>query len=1135
MREDVINSTDFTTEQEALLELLLAQEGIQPSTIQNIKRRTDEALLPLSFAQQRLWFLDQLIPDSALYIISAAFRLQGELDRDAFERALNEIVSRHEVLRTNFVFVDGKPAQTIAATRPQELSVIDLQYVPVAERAAEAQLRLQKEARKPFDLTRDALLRTTLLQLDTTEYIFLVTTHHIISDTWSENLFIQEISTLYTAFVQGQTPSLSELPIQYADFSLWQRHYLQGEVHDQLVNYWKHHLEGLSPLELPTDRPRLADPHYNGAQIYSSLPATLVQRLRVVSKQENATLFMTLLAAFQALLARYSGQDDIAVGSPIANRTLTELEGLIGFFANTLVLRTDLSGNPSFRTVLERVRETLLDAYAHQDLPFEHLVEELRVPRDPSRNPLFQVLFNMENTPHTHFDLPQLTLQTLPLDSKIASFDLVLFLEEDGDELHLLAEYSTELFDEATISRLLGHYQTLLEGIVENPARSLTSLPLLTVAEREQLLVSWNKTEIAFPPARCVHHLIEEQVERTPDLAALVAPDGEPLSYRDLNRRANQLAHHLIALGVEPGARVGIHLPRSLDAFVALLAILKAGAAYVPIDPANPKDRIAFMLEDAQVFILLTHGFLRAALPEHHAQTLCLDLEWSTIATASTDNPHTMVGPDHLLYAMYTSGSTGKPKGVAMSHRALYNLLQWQLSTMVPPRAPRMLQFASLSFDVSYQEIFPPLSAGGTIFLITEELRRDPLELLRFISQQRIEKLYLPVVALQQLSDVSSMELLDLSQLREITAAGEQLQITPQVIRFFQRASSCTLHNFYGPTETHGVTIFTLTGDPTTWPSLVPIGKPIANDQVYVLDPSGYPLPIGVIGELYLGGIGVADGYLNRPELTAERFVPDAYGPRRGVRLYKTGDLARYRVDGNLEFLGRIDHQVKVRGFRVELEEIEAVLNQHPAVRESVVVVREDVPGDKRLVAYLVTEEQQHLPTRELRNNVLAQLPEYMVPSSYVFLEAFPLTINRKVDQRRLPAPDQERPALVETFVAARTATEQQLVQMWIEILRLERVGVHDNFFELGGHSLLITQVVSRIRDIFGIDLPVRSFFGTSTIALIAERIDQAQQIGDGNGAGTQVSAPTITRASRQRVRAQVSKKGELTVTQTEQ
>ena len=990
---------------------------------------------PASFAQQRLWFLDQLLSNSSLYNIADSIHISNIPNIPALERSFNEIVRRHDTLRTTFASIDGIAMQVIADTLTLKLPIINLMSIESQEeRQIQAQRLIDQEAAKPFDLAHGPLIRTTLICLAENEYLLLLTMHHTISDGWSISVFMRELAALYTAFTQEQPSPLPELPIQYADFAEWQHEWLQGEVRDNLLTYWKKQLEDVPPLELPTDYPRPAFLNFSGGHIAFELSASLTQALKVLSRQENVTLFMTLLAAFQTLLARYSGQDDIVVGSPIANRNRTEIEGLIGFFANTLVLRADLSGNPSFRTVLERVRETLLDAYAHQDLPFEHLVEALRVPRDPSRNPLFQVMFVLQNTPSSRVELPGLTLDLSESYIGAATFDLLLFISENNDKLDCVFEYSSELFDEATISRLLGHYQTLLEGIVENPARSLTSLPLLTVAEREQLLVSWNKTETAFPPARCVHHLIEEQVERTPDLAALVAPDGEPLSYRDLNRRANQLAHHLIALGVEPGARVGIHLPRSLDAFVALLAILKAGAAYVPIDPANPKDRIAFMLEDAQVFILLTHAFLRAALPEHHAQTLCLDLEWSTIATASTDNPHTMVGPDHLLYAMYTSGSTGKPKGVAMSHRALYNLLQWQLSTMVPPRAPRMLQFASLSFDVSYQEIFPPLSAGGTIFLITEELRRDPLALLRFISQQRIEKLHLPVVALQQLSDVSSMELLDLSQLREITAAGEQLQITPQVIRFFQRASSCTLHNFYGPTETHGVTIFTLTGDPTTWPSLVPIGKPIANDQVYVLDPSGYPLPIGVTGELYLGGIGVADGYLNRPELTAERFVPDAYGPRRGVRLYKTGDLARYRVDGNLEFLGRIDHQVKVRGFRVELEEIEAVLNQHPAVRESVVVVREDVPGDKRLVAYLVTEEQQHLPTRELRNNVLAQLPEYMVPSSYVFLEAFPLTINRKVDQRRLPAPDQERPALVETFVAARTATEQQLVQMWIEI-----------------------------------------------------------------------------------------------------
>ncbi len=1047
---------------------------------------------PTSFAQQRLWFLSQLLPNSSLYNIADAIRISNTPNIPALEQSFNEIVCRHDSLRTTFASIDGVPMQVIADELKLPLPIIDLTHVePLEERRKQAQQRIDQEAAEEFDLARGPLIRTTLLRLTEDEYFLLLTMHHIISDGWSISVFMRELATLYTAFTQGQASPLPELPIQYADFAEWQRDYLQGGVHDQLIQYWKQQLENVPPLELPTDHPRPAFLNFSGGRVAFEISAPLTQALKTLSRQQNTTLFMTLLAAFQALLARYSGQEDIAVGSPIANRNRTEIEDLIGFFANTLVLRTDLSGNPSFHTLLDRVRETLLDAYAHQDLPFEQLVEELRVPRDPSRNPLFQVMFVFQNTPSSQVELPGLTLDLNESYVGTATFDLLLVISENDGKLDGAFEYSSELFEEATVRRLLGHYQTLLEGIVEDPSRSLASLPLLTPAEREQLLVSWNDTATSFPPERCVHHLIEDQVQRTPALPALIAPGGEPLSYRQLNERANQLAHHLIALGVEPGMRVGIYLPRSLDAFVALLAILKAGAAYVPIDPANPRERTAFMMHDAQIATLLTHASLLATLPEHQAQTLCLDRDWSIIATASTTNPHTSVQPAHLLYAMYTSGSTGKPKSVAMSHRALQNLLHWQLSTMVPPRAARMLQFASLSFDVSFQEIFPTLSAGGTIFLITEELRRDPLALLRLISAQAIQKLYLPVVALQQLADVSTMEDLDLSELREITAAGEQLQITPQVVRFFQRASNCTLHNFYGPTETHGVTIFTLQGDPATWPSLVPIGKPIANDQVYVLDPAGSPLPIGITGELYLGGIGVADGYLNRPELSAERFVPDPYGPHHGARLYKSGDLARYRPDGNLEFLGRIDHQVKLRGFRVELEEIEAALNQHPAVRESVVIVREDVPGDKRLVAYLVTQDQQPLNTRELRASVLASLPDYMVPGSYVFLDAFPLTINRKVDQRRLPPPDQERPALEEHFIAPRTTTEQQLAQIWQEILRLERVGVQDNFFELGGHSLLITQIVSRVRTQFGVEITVRELFTMPTIELLAKYLDE--------------------------------------------
>ncbi len=772
-----------------------------------------------------------------------------------------------------------------------------------------------------------------------------------------------------------------------------------------------------------------------------------------------------------------------------------------------LVLRTDLSGNPSFCILLRRVQETLLEAYAHQDLPFEQLVEEMHVSRDPSRPPLFQVMFVLQNTPSYSVEFSGLTLDISESYIGTARFDLLLSISEHNDRLEGVFEYSTDLFEEATIRRLLGHYQTILAGVVADPELSLATIPLLTSEERNQLISDWNDTEAPFPSDRCIHHLIEEQVQRTPSAIATISAD-HALTYQDLNSRANQLAHHLHHLGVQPGMRVGIYLERSLDALVALLGILKAGSAYVPIDPANPGERIAFMLQDAQISILLTHQHLISTLPQHQAQLVCLDSDWPMIATAPTTNPHIRVSAANLIYVMYTSGSTGRPKGVAMSHRALCNLLTWQLNTMVSPRAARLLQYASLSFDVSYQEIFPTLSAGGTIVMITEELRRDPIALLRFIDEQQVQKLYLPVVALQQLADAYGMGNVQLASLREITAAGEQLQITPQMIHFFHGAKDCTLHNFYGPTETHGTTLFTLSGEPEQWPTLVPIGRPIANDQNYVLDAYGQLLPIGVSGELCLGGVGVADGYFNRPDLTAERFVPDPFGKQPGARLYKTGDLARWRADGILEFLGRIDHQVKVRGFRVELEEIEAVLNQHPAVRESVVVVREDVPGDKRLIAYLVTEADQRPTTSELRGIVQAQLPEYMVPTIYVFLEALPLTINRKVDRHQLPKPDYERPELEVNFVAPRTSTEEELAKIWLEILRIERVGIHDNFFELGGHSLLATRLISRVHDAFQVELPLRSLFVSPTIAGLTEQIEIARRT------EKMIKLPPITRVA---------------------
>ena len=1049
----------------------------------------DVFVFPMSFAQQRLWFLDQLEPGNSVYNIPAAMCLRGALNGAALEQSLNEIVRRHEALRTTFSVMEGQPVQVIAPGLALTLPVVDLGNLLETEREAEAQRLTIEEAQRPFDLAQGPLLRTTLLRLDKEEHILLLTMHHIVSDGWSMGVLFRELSALYEAFSAGKPSPLPELPIQYADFAVWQRQWLQGETLEAQLAYWKKQLDGVCPvLELPTDRPRPAVQTFRGARQSMVLSKSLTEAVKALSHQEGTTLFMTLLAAFQTLLYRYTGQDDIIVGSPIANRNRSEIEGLIGFFVNTLVLRTDLSDNPTFRELLGRVREVALGAYAHQDLPFEKLVEALHPERDLSRNPMFQVMFILQNTPMATLELGGLTLNQLNVDWGIAMFDLTLSMRATEQGLMGFLEYNTDLFNAATISRMLDHFQTLLEGIVANPDQPIATLRLLTEAEWYQLLVEWNDTKVDYLEDLCIHQLFEAQVERTSDATVVIFGDKQ-LTYRELNTKANQLAHYLRKCGVGPEVLVGIYVERSPEMVIGVLGILKAGGAYVPLDPSYPKERLVFMLEDTCVAVLLTQERLLEVLPEHGTEVVCLDSDWEAITQESEENPINGASAENLAYVLYTSGSTGKPKGVAMSHRSLCNLIWWQLSSKLPSGA-KTLQFASLSFDVSFQEIFSTWCSGGTLVLISEELRRDAVGLLGYLTDKSVERLFLPFIALQQLAEVADGQGPIPTSLREIITAGEQLQITRPIVSLFSKLTDCTLHNQYGPTESHVVTAFTLTGSPSGWPALPPIGRPIANTQIYLLDRNLQPVPVGVSGELYIGGDSLARGYLNRPELTAEKFISNPFSDEAGTHLYKTGDLARYLPDGNIEFLGRLDHQVKIRGFRIELGEIEAVLSQHLAVQETVVIVREDTPSDKRLVAYLVIKQEPFPTINELRSFLKEKLPDYMVPSAFMFLDALPLTPNGKVDRQALPAPDRVRPELESTFVAPRTPVEEVLAGIWAKVLGLEQVGIHDNFFELGGHSLLATQVISRLRDAFQVELPLRSLFEVPTVADLAERVE---------------------------------------------
>ena len=1038
-----------------------------------------DGILPLSFAQQRLWFLDQLEPNSPFYNLPEALRLTGPLDVTVLEQSLNEIARRHEVLRTTFVTVDGKPQQVIAPAGEVAIAapVIDLRDLPEAEREAEAIRLAAVEAQTPFDLAHGPLLRARLLRLADDDHVVLLTMHHIIGDEWSSNVMTQEIAILYNAFSAGTPSPLPDLPIQYADFAAWQRSWLQGEVLAAQLAYWKEQLGGSPPLlHLPTDRPRPAVQTYRGAYQSFELPVSLSKALAALSRREGATLFMTLLAAFQVLLSRYTHQDDINVGTPIANRNRADIEALIGFFVNTLVMRARLDGQPGFREVLKRVREAALGAYAHQDLPFEMIVDALQPERDLSHSPLFQAMFVTQNAPQrAGQQLPGLAFSPFEAHSGTAKFDLTLFMLEDPDHLRGAFEYNTDLFDGATVTRLIGHFQTLLEGIVANPDQPIATLPILTEAEKHQLLVEWNDTAADFPRHLCVHHLFEEQAERTPDAIAVRFKD-EMLTYCELNCRANRLAYHLQTLGVKPETLVGICAERSPEMVVGLLGILKAGGAYVPLDPAYPPERLAFMLEDSQAPILLTQKKLLERLPPHHAQTVLLD---DPAPHANDDNPVSNVSPENLAYIIYTSGSTGQPKGVMILHRGVVNYLAWCKMAYPVEEGTGAPVHSSISFDLTVTSLFAPLACGRCVHLLPEDLAIETLAgALRHNTDYSLIKItpaHLQVLGEQLAAhDVAG-------RTRSFVIGGENL--LEEHIAFWQKhAPDSILINEYGPTETVVGCCVYQAPKGARFAGSVPIGRPIINTQLYVLDKYLQPVPVGVMGELYVGGEGLGRGYLNRPELTAERFVEirelENAPMLQSPRLYKTGDLVRYLPDGNLEYMCRVDFQVKIRGFRVELGEIEAALSQHPAVKE----VAAWMHDNKRLTAYVVPNGEVN--TADLREFLQGKLPDYMIPSAFVTLDALPLTSNGKVDRTALPAPDLTCPK-AGSFIAPRSKAEEVLAAIWAQVLNVKQVGVHDNFFELGGDSILSIQVISRANQA-GLHLTPKQLFEHPTVAGLA-------------------------------------------------
>ncbi|MBE5228530.1 MAG: amino acid adenylation domain-containing protein [Microcystis aeruginosa PMC 728.11] len=1071
-------------------------------TVPPILPRTKDTELPLSFAQQRLWFLDQLQPNSALYNIPMVLHFRGNLNQKALEQSLQEICDRHEILRTNFVTIDGQPTQVIQTTR-ETISVVDLQDLPIQEQAEKTQQLKQKQATQPFDLAKESLIRITLVVLSETEHLLLVCMHHIISDGWSIEVLIHELTSLYNAYVQNQPANLAPLPIQYGDFALWQKQWLQGDVLQSQLNYWQNQLTAAPPLlSLPTDHPRPAVQSFVGTQQEFSLSPKLSQALTELSRQQGVTLFMTLLAAFDALLYRYTGSSDILVGTPIANRNRIEIEGLIGFFVNTLVMRTDVSDNPSFSQLLTRVREVTMDAYAHQDLPFEMLVEALQPERDLSHTPLFQVAFVLQNTPKSEIAMTGLTVTDLPPENTTAKFDLTLAMVNTDDGLKGVWEYNTDLFESSTIERLSGHFLNLLGGIVANPQAQISQLPLLTESETNQLLIEWNNTQVDYPEYKCIHQLFEKQVKRTPDAVAVVC-SGQQLTYNELNCRANQLAHYLRKLGVKADTLVGISLERSLDMIVGLLGILKAGGAYVPIDPDYPQERISFMLQDTQVKIILTCESLQTSLPNHQAIVICLDKDWPQINQASQENLNSAVSADNLAYVIYTSGSTGIPKGVIVTHQAVNRLV---LNTNYIQFTPddRVVQASNIAFDAATFEIWGALLNGAKIIIIAKSVLLSPQELALSLKENQISVLFLTTALFNQLANLVPQAF---SNLRCLLFGGEAVE-PKWVQEVLEKGAPQRLLHVYGPTENTTFSSWYLVENVASTATTIPIGKAIANTQIYLLDKNLQPVPIGVVGELHIAGAGLAKGYLNRPELTQEKFIPNPFekdevipptplnkGGNEPSKLYKTGDLGRYLPDGNIEYVGRIDNQVKIRGFRIELGEIEALLNQNEAVQSSCVIVREDNPGDKRLVAYVVPQPEINLTINEIRQFLRAKLPDYMVPTAFILLDAFPLTPNGKIDRRALPVPDLQGKG---EYIAPRNPIEEKMAQIWAEVLKLERVSIENNFFELGGHSLLATQVISRLQETFEIVLPLRYLFESPTIAQLSGVILKELQTGLG-------------------------------------
>ena len=1049
-----------------------------------IPRHSDDRPVPLSCAQEQIWLHTQLAPDVPMYNEAVVIDRKGPLDVAAMEKSLSEIIRRHEAWRTNFELVDGQPVQLVREPEAIALPVVDLRHLSAVERQLRARSVAEEQTRKPFDLKHDLLVRATLLRLGEDDHQLVLTLHHIIFDGLSiYDVFLPEFLTLYNAYSKGTTVTLPELPIRYTDFAAWQKdRQLEGPLCQQM-DYWRKQLSGEVPvLQLPTDRPRPAVQTYRGAMQPFRLPKDLSDSLRLLSQREGSTVFMTLLAAFTGLLHRYTGQDDFVVGTVSAGRKESELHGLLGCFQNPVVLRVDASGDPNFRDLLKRAKAAVLGALSHDDVPFGTLVQELQPERDLSRSPILQVLLSLAPS------MPKVDagwdLKQMSVDVGAAKFDLDLELDDRPDGIRGRFVYNTDLFDDDTIARTVGHWETLLQGIVAGPDQKISTLPILTKSESDQL-VEWNRTDKEFPRDKCIHQLVEAQVVQSPEAVA-VQQEKRVLIYNELNSRANQLAHYLGKHGVGPDVPVGICLQSSPEMMIALLGVMKAGGACVPLDPKYPQERLSYMIEDARVPVLIADSRTAANFPDSNAEVINLIQDWEKIERESGENPHVALSPENLAYLIYTSGSTGKPRGVQLTHRGLvnHNTEAIRLYGLSPEDC--VLQFSSISFDIAVEEIYPTLISGARLVLKTEDMPLTANDFLRWIRARKISVLDLPTAYWHELVHQLSESHHPLPEkLRLVIVGGEKASSVS--LQAWRKIAGDRVRwvNTYGPTEAS--VIATAYEPGVNIPALLPIGRPIANTQIHILNASLQPQPVGIRGELHIGGKGVARGYLNRAELTEKKFIADPFVKDESARLYKTGDMARYLADGNIEFLGRTDDQVKVRGFRVELGEIEALLGRFPGIDMAVVAAREDARGEKGLVAYFVPAKEPSPTGSELRSFLQERLPEHMLPSSFVKLETMPLTPNGKVDRRALPEPGAADTAATEDVTAPKDALESQLVSIWQSILGKHPIGVRQSFFDLGGHSLLAVRLMHRLEQVFGKKMPITTLFQAPTIEHMAE------------------------------------------------